>query len=61
MNWYTITELKTPTNQRVIFDGKAEEEEAIAAMKELHRLTGSRVVVTKGRNLGKFVAELPLA
>jgi hypothetical protein len=58
MNWYTITELKTPTDQRVIFDGKASEEEAIAVMVKAHSLTGYWVIVTKGRNFGKFVAEI---
>jgi hypothetical protein len=58
MNWYTVTELKTPTDQHVLFDGKASEEEAIAVMVKAHSLTGSRVIVTKGRNFGKFVAEI---
>lgn len=58
MAWYTITVLKTPTEQNVVFDGKSTKEAALAAMAELHKTTGARVVVTRGKNLGKFVAEL---
>lgn len=58
MAWYTITELKTPTEQNVVFDGKCSKDAALSAMAELHKATGARVVVTKGKDLGKFVAEL---
>jgi hypothetical protein len=59
MAWYTIFEVKTPTESKVIFDGKASKEAALSAMNELHKITGSRVIVTKGKGtLGKFVAEI---
>jgi hypothetical protein len=57
MAWYTITELKTPTEQKVVFDGKSTKAAALSAMAELHKATGARVVVTKGKRLGKFLAE----
>lgn len=58
MGWYTITECRGPTDQRVVFDGKASLEAVLSAMAQLHNATGSRVIVTRGKGtLGKFVAD----
>jgi hypothetical protein len=55
MTWYTVAEIKP---LRIIFDGECSKDEAIRKMQKTHETGRSHVVVTRGKTVGKFVAEI---
>lgn len=54
---YLVVELKTPYDQRVVFDGRCTKKAALAMMYARHLSTGNWIVVTRGKDPGRFVAE----
>lgn len=57
--YFNIVEMKTPAEQTVIFSGMCREYFAAGLARAAAELTGNRIVVTRGQDLGKFVAEFP--
>lgn len=55
MSWYTVAEVKP---MKIVFDGECSRAEALRKMRAAHEHNGAHIVVTRGKNLGKFVAEI---
>jgi len=57
MAWYTVSRKKNGQEWETIFDGRATAKQARIDFDGFLLYAGERLLLTKGKNLGKFVAE----